>query len=94
MHNNDQISERRQVFSATFNNQLSSVKKEISSSGNNKSAEKFNFYPSSFPEQIGPEEAQGPFEFSHSRQGSSRLAVEEAPRIPKLNLGVLQKEQR
>ena len=60
-NNNDLMSERRQEFSATFNNQLSSVKKEVSSSGNNKSTSKFNFYPSSFPEQNNHEGEFEPF---------------------------------
>ena len=40
------------------------------------------------------EEAKNEVDFAHSRQGSSKLAFDEAPKIPKLNLGILQKEQR
>lgn len=45
--NLSKLSERRQEFSATFNNQLSSVKKDDESSSDRKSADALipNFYP-------------------------------------------------
>ena len=64
------------------------------SSGNDKSQEKFNFYPSSFPEQVGPNEVKGTFEFAQSSKSSSKHTYDETPKIPKLNLGVLQNKQR
>ena len=45
--NQSRLSERRQEFSATFNNQLSSVKKDDGSSADSKYADAImpNFYP-------------------------------------------------
>jgi len=119
--NLSKLSERRQEFSATFNNQLSSVRKDRDSSGESKSADALipNFYPPQkksettpfddhqvFPEIISAKQLKPNTVNLHRAKKASKKVTsnkknskavsmiskgkfdtENAPKIPKLNLG-------